>query len=292
MCVCVYIFYINANVYIGCWALLILASSRIEMPSDPKPKTKRKPKKTKFKSLKKGSLASGSKSVKEASVDAMSIDEETLSHEMLTFSDAASPRSGMLKKRKKVEITIDGSEEKTSKKKSKKLKRTSVEICPQDLDTDSPVMQHGEPTDSKPIECVVEAEQKPVSRSRMGGKISITSMPIKRVLMIKPEKLKKGNIWSRDCVPSPDVWLPREDAILCAAVHEYGPYWNFVSEILYSMTAGGFYRGRYRHPVHCCERFRELIQRFVLSSPDNPNHEKVCSTGPGKALLKVTEVGF
>ncbi|PON81021.1 Protein PHOTOPERIOD-INDEPENDENT EARLY FLOWERING [Trema orientale] len=269
----------------------ICDSIKNETPSDPKPKSKKKPKKAKFKSLKKGSLASGSKSVKEEpSMDAMSIDEETLSHEMLTFSDAASPHSGVLKKRKKSEITVDGSEGKTSKKKSKKLKRTAAEICPVDLDTDSPVMQHDEPTDPKPFESVVESEQKPVSRSKMGGKISITPMPIKRVLMIKPEKLKKGNIWSRDCVPSPDVWLPREDAILCAVVHEYGPHWNLVSEILYGMTAGGFYRGRYRHPVHCCERFRELIQRFVLSSPDNPNHEKVSSNaGSGKALLKVTE---
>ncbi|KAF3442635.1 hypothetical protein FNV43_RR16551 [Rhamnella rubrinervis] len=83
--------------------------------------------------------------------------------------------------------------------------------------------------------------------------------------------------------------LAEEDAILCAVVHEYGPHWSLVSEILYGMTAGGFYRGRYRHPVHCCERFRELIQRYVLSTPDNPNYEKVSYMGSGKALLKVTE---
>ncbi|XP_062112226.1 protein PHOTOPERIOD-INDEPENDENT EARLY FLOWERING 1 isoform X3 [Humulus lupulus] len=264
--------------------------NRNDMPSDLKPKAKKKPKKAKFKSLKKGSLASGSKSVKEEpSADAMSMDEDTFSQEMLTFSDAASPHSVMKKKRKKVEITINGSEEKTSKKKSKKLKRSTVEICSLDLDTDFPVVQHDGLTDSKPAESVVESEQRPLNRSKMGGKISITSMPLKRVLMIKPEKLKKGNVWSRDCVPSPDVWLPMEDAILCAVVHEYGPYWNLVSDILYSMTAGGFHRGRYRHPVHCCERFRELIQRYILSSSDNPNHEKVSNAGSGKALLKVTE---
>ncbi|XP_024025351.1 protein PHOTOPERIOD-INDEPENDENT EARLY FLOWERING 1 isoform X3 [Morus notabilis] len=260
--------------------------NRNEMRSDPKPKAKKKPKKAKFKSLKKGSLASESKSVKEA----MSIDEDSVSHEMLTFSDTASPHSIAQKKRKKAETATDGDEEKTSKKKSKKLKKAPVQICPLDLDTDFPVMQHDEPADSKRFESVVECEQKPVSRSKMGGKISITSMPIKRVLMIKPEKLRKGNIWSRDCVPSPDVWLPQEDAILCAVVHEYGAHWNLVSEILYGMAAGGFYRGRYRHPVHCCERFRELIQRYVLSSPDNPNYDKVSSNaGSGKALLKVTQ---
>ena len=267
------------------------SDSRDERPSNPKPKSKKKPKKAKFKSLKKGSLACESKSMKEEeSVDAMSIDEDTASFEMLSFSDTASPRASAPKKRKKAEITTEGGEENTSKKKSKKLKKAPVRICPLDLDTDFPVMQHDEHADSKPSESLVEFEHKPVSKSKMGGKISITSMPIKRVLMIKPEKLKKGNIWSRDCVPSPDVWLPQEDAILCAVVQEYGPHWNMVSEILYGITAGGFYRGRYRHPVHCCERFRELIQRYVLSSPDNPNYEKVGNTGSGKALLKVTEV--
>lgn len=58
----------------------------------------------------------------------------------------------------------------------------------------------------------------------MGGKVSITTMPVKRVLTIKPEKLKKANIWSRECVPSPGFWLTQEDAILCAVVHEYGPH--------------------------------------------------------------------
>ncbi|GMN55899.1 hypothetical protein TIFTF001_025008 [Ficus carica] len=265
-------------------------SVKNEMRSEPKPKAKKKTKKAKFKSLKKGSLASESKTVKEEpSVDAMSIDEDSVSHETFTFSDTASPHSSVLKKRKKADILTDGDEEKTSKKKSKKLKKAPVQICPLDLDTDFPVMQNDEPTDSKPFESLVEYEQKPVSRSKMGGKISITPMPIKRVLMIKPEKLKKGNIWSRDCVPSPDVWLSQEDAILCAVVHEYGAQWSLVSEILYGMTAGGFYRGIYRHPVHCCERFRELVQRYVLSAPDNPNYDKVTNAGSGKALLKVTE---
>ncbi|PSR84545.1 Protein PHOTOPERIOD-INDEPENDENT EARLY FLOWERING like [Actinidia chinensis var. chinensis] len=124
----------------------------------------------------------------------------------------------------------------------------------------------------------------------MGGKISITPMPVKRVLTIKPEKFKKkGNIWSRDCLPSPDFWIPEDDAMLCVLVHEYGPHWSLVCETLYGMTTGGLYRGRYRHSVHCCERFRELIQRYVFSAADNPNNEKAGNAGSGKALLKVTE---
>lgn len=260
-----------------------------EMPSDPKPKPKKKSKKAKFKSLKKRSLASELKPVKgDLQVEPMSIDEDSISYEMVTYSDMESPRSIVKRKRKKAESRPFG-EEKTSKKKSKKLKKSTLEICPSEFDTNLSTMEHDEVTESKPSESVVDFEHKPVSRSKMGGKISITSMPVKRVLMIKPEKLKKGNIWSRDCIPPPDFWLSQEDAILCAVVHEYGPYWSLVSDILYGMTAGGFYRGRYRHPVHCCERFRELIQRYVLSTPDNPNYEKVNNIGSGKALLRVTE---
>lgn len=260
------------------------------MPSDPKPKPKKKSKKAKFKSLKKRSLASELKPVKgDLQVEPMSIDEDSISYEMVTYSDMESPRSSVKRKRKKAESRPFG-EEKTSKKKSKKLKKSTLEICPSEFDTNLSTMEHDEVTESKPCESVVDFEHKPVSRSKMGGKISITSMPVKRVLMIKPEKLKKGNIWSRDCIPPPDFWLSQEDAILCAVVHEYGPYWSLVSDILYGMTAGGFYRGRYRHPVHCCERFRELIQRYVLSTPDNPNYEKVNNIGSGKALLRVTEV--
>lgn len=260
------------------------------MPSDPKPKKKKKSKKAKFKSLKKRSLASELEPVKEElQVEPMYIDEDYLSNEALSHSDIESPHSSVQKKRKKASSKPAG-EEKSSKKKSKKLKKSHLEICTPEFETSVSSLHHVEASELKPCDSVVEFEHKPISRTKMGGKISITAMPVKRVLMIKPEKLKKGNIWSRDCIPSPDFWLSQEDAILCAVVHEYGPYWSLVSETLYGMTAGGFYRGRYRHPIHCCERFRELIQRYVLSAPDNPNNEKVNNIGSGKALLRVTEV--
>lgn len=265
-------------------------STRNEMASDPKPKSKKKPKKAKFKSLKKGSLASDSKAVKEEPLmEPMSIDDEDIFHGMVTFSDMMSSHSSMQKKRKKAEATADGEEDRIMKKRSKKFKK-APEIGPLSFETNLSNKQHDESKESNPCEsAVVDLELKSASRGKMGGKISITVMPVKRILMIKPEKLKKGNIWSRDCVPSPDFWFPQEDAVLCAVVHEYGPHWSLVSETLYGMTAGGFYRGRYRHPVHCCERFRELVQRYVLSAPENPNNEKVSNTGSGKALLKVTE---
>lgn len=222
----------------------------------------------------------------ELSADPMSIDDDMYDEEA-TFSDAVSPPSTLLKKRKKAESTLYDDEEKQkgSKKKSKKLKKGP------ELDCNLSRKRHDDSVELRPWEnMVADFEQKPASRSKMGGKIYITAMPVKRILMIKPEKLKKGNVWSRDCVPSPDIWLPQEDAILCAVVHEYGPHWSLVSDTLYGMTAGGFYRGRYRHPVHCCERFRELIQRYILSAPDNSFNEKISNMGSGKALLKVTEV--
>ncbi|XP_012080821.1 protein PHOTOPERIOD-INDEPENDENT EARLY FLOWERING 1 isoform X2 [Jatropha curcas] len=259
-----------------------------DMASKPKQKSKKKPKKAKFRSLKKGSLTAELKHVKEEpSMETISIDDG-IYHDEVTYADMMSQYSGLLKKRKKVE-TIGVEAGKSSKKKLKKSKKTP-EICPSDLDSNLSGKQQDDSMEFKPCEnAVTDLEQKPAGRSKMGGRISITAMPVKRVLMIKPEKLKKGNVWSRDCVPSPDSWLPQEDAILCAIVHEYGPQWSLVSETLYGMTAGGFYRGRYRHPVHCCERFRELIVRYVLSAPENPINEKMGNTGSGKALLKVTE---
>lgn len=258
-------------------------SKRTQTPGDSKPKSKKKPKKAKFKSLKKGSLTSGSRPVNEESqAEPMNIDDEDV-----TGLDFVSPNSTMQKKRKKSKLTTDGEEEKILKK-SKKSKKDPPDMYASDLESNSLVAQD-EHAESKTFEGLIDLEQKIASRSKMGGKISITSMPVKRIWMIKPEKMKKGNHWSKDCIPSADFWLPQEDAILCAVVHEYGPNWSLVSETLYGMTAGGSYRGRYRHPVHCCERFRELFQKYVLLSMDNANQEKINSPGSGKALLKVTE---
>ncbi|XLU69576.1 hypothetical protein S245_028629 [Arachis hypogaea] len=247
-------------------------------PGDSKPKSKKKPKKAKFKSLKKGSLNSGTRPVKEEpQAEPMTIDDDVVSSLALV-----SPNSAMQKKRKKPKFTSDGEEEKRSKK-SKKSKRDLPDVFASDLDSNLLVMH------DENAETLVENEQKTSSRNKMGGKISITPMPVKWILMIKPEKVKKGNLWSKDCIPPADTWLPQEDAVLCAVVHEYGSNWSLVSETLYGMTAGGAYRGRYRHPVHCCERFRELFQKYVLYSVDATNNEKTNNTGSGKALLKVTE---
>ncbi|CAI0375698.1 unnamed protein product, partial [Linum tenue] len=258
-----------------------------EMQTTPKPKSKKKVKKAKFKSLKKGPLSSDLKLVKhELSVETMSLDDDMIDLEEVSNSGVMSSCSSALKKRKKPETVIDVEKSSTSKK-PKKLKKGSE---PPGIDSKLSGKRHDDSLESKVYENrVIELDQKPASRSKMGGKISITTMPVKRVLMIRPEKIKKGNLWSKDCVPSPDSWLPQEDAILCAVVHEYGPNWSLVSETLYGMTAGGFYRGRYRHPVHCCERYRELIQKHILSAPENPVNDRMNNMASGKGLLKVTE---
>ncbi|QCE05371.1 E1A-binding protein [Vigna unguiculata] len=251
-----------------------------EQSWDLKPKPKKKPKKAKFKSLKKGSLTSGLKPVKEESqAEPMNIDDEDI-----TGMEFVSPNSSMQKKRKS-KATTDGEEKRL--KKSKKSKRDPPDIYASDLESNALVVQY-EHAESKTCESLADFEPKTAGRGKMGGKISIIPMPVKRIWTIKPEKMRKGNHWSKDCIPSADFWLAQEDAILCAVVHEYGPNWSLVSDILNSMTAGGSYRGRYRHPVHCCERFRELFQKNVLSM-DNANNEKTITPGSGKALLKVTE---
>ncbi|KAJ8767933.1 hypothetical protein K2173_020873 [Erythroxylum novogranatense] len=251
-----------------------------ELSSNPKPKSKKKTKKAKFKSLKKGSLTSEMRHVKEEpSVETLSMDDDTTD---VTCSDSVSVYSNVHKKRKKEEVTHAVQAEKILGKKSKKFKITRSDICPPDLDVSMSKLRERY-TD------VTDLEQRPANRSKMGGKISITAMPVKRVLTIKSEKLKKGNVWSKDYVPPPDSWLAQEDAIICAVIHEYGPNWNLVSDALYGMTAGGFYRGRYRHPTHCCERYRELIQKYILSASENQINDKTGNVVSGKAILKVTE---
>lgn len=193
-----------------------------------------------------------------------------------------------VKKRKKP--VVDDIEVKVSKK-SKKVKKIS-ESSHLELDSNSVLSPQDEPLKDMKFSGSSsynsrEVDHKPINRSKTGIKISITSMPVKRVMTIRLEKLKKGSIWPNDFVPIPDPWLSSEDAVLCGIIHEYGVNWSLASDVLYGMTAGGFYRGIVRHPVHCCERYRELVQKHVLSTFENNIHNEKSS---GKALLRVSEV--
>lgn len=251
----------------------------------PKPKLKKKGKKAKYKSLKKGALVSKSITVKdESSIEPMSIDDDLIYDETVTSSDAFSPCSTQERKRKPAS---DDEEQKSRKKSKKKASETgNMILYPkssgkyQDEHKDLKICDNG----------FFDIEMKQMSKNKGRAKLSVPIMPLKRVFTLKPEKLKrKGNIWSKDFLPSADAWSPKEDAALCAAIHEYGPNWNLASEILYGMSDGGSYRGRLRHPVHCSERLRELIQRYVLSVSDVTNNDKAVGSGSGKGLLRVTE---
>jgi hypothetical protein len=236
--------------------------------SSQRKKSKKNKKKTgKFKSLKKVRLSSESDVIlEETSVDTMSIDDNAPSPELISDE---SPRHHP-NKRKKVSTT---DEENSNSRNLKKLKKAPKSNCFSE--------------NLSPKHFLDDSDPKSASRSKSDGKISIPCMPVKRVIVIKPERLKKKGIWSRDCAPNP--WTSEEDAVLCATVHEYGPLWELASDFLHSLPGGSFYRGRYRHPVHCCERYRELFCKHVMSVTDNSNTEKV-SSGTGKAILRVSEV--
>ncbi|KAL5711838.1 Pharynx and intestine in excess protein 1 [Ranunculus cassubicifolius] len=265
-------------------------SARKEVLTEPKPKSKKKTKKTKFKSLKKGALACEREATyEEPSLELMSMDsyEEEEYSEMADLSDYAPSHSSIRKKRKKDQLSLVEvvDVEKSVKKNSKKPKK----------DHHHPRSIHfilNKPRDDHHI--LPDMDHKPVSRSSKtgGGKISISIMPpVKRILVIKPEKLnRKANLWPKCFHTPPDSWSSQEDVLLVALVHEYGTNWSLVSDIIYGMTAGGSYRGKFHHPVHCCERFRELFQKFVLSSSSAAETPGTTATaGPGKAVFKATE---
>ncbi|KAL5213101.1 hypothetical protein ABZP36_023948 [Zizania latifolia] len=239
--------------------------------SHRKKSKKNKKKSAKFKSLKKGRLSSESDvMVDETSVDTMSINDNAPSPELMSDE---SPHH-YSNKRKKIMSTNE--EENSNSRCLKKLKKAHKSSCISEALSPKLKLKDG----------INDSDPKSVTRIKNDGRISIPCMPVKRVMVIKPERLKKKSLWSRDCAP--DSWTTEEDAVLCATVNEYGPLWELASDSLHSVPGGVFYRGRYRHPVHCCERFRELFCKHILSTTDNSNSEKVPS-GTGKAILKVTE---
>ncbi|XP_062219951.1 protein PHOTOPERIOD-INDEPENDENT EARLY FLOWERING 1-like isoform X2 [Phragmites australis] len=242
-------------------------------------KSKKNKKKTgKFKSLKKGRLSSESEVIlEETSVDTMSIDDNAPSPEVISDESLHHYSN----KRKKI---MSATEEQNSDSRSlKKLKKAPKSNCisealsPKHLLAGKQLKLKEELNDSDP---------KSATRIKSDGRISVPCMPVKRIILIKPERLKKKGLWSRDCAP--DSWTSEEDAVLCATVHEYGPLWELSSDFLHSLPGGAFYKGRYHHPVHCCERYRELFCKHAMSATDNSNNEKVPS-GTGKAILRISE---
>ncbi|KAH9624629.1 hypothetical protein KSS87_000784 [Heliosperma pusillum] len=253
---------------------------------------KKKTKKAKFKSLKKESLSSTTKVFQEEDdVEYVSSENEDSYHDTTPRSEISPTGIILLRKRKKDDMAPTAEEEKIPKIKFKKPKKTALVMKLGPTESNALSISHEELKDARPVEDGGEdIELKLTGRAKNGVKILIPALPMKRIYTIKPEKLKKkGNMWSSDGFPLPDSWLPQEDAVLCALVHEYGPNWSLVSDIIYGMTAGGLYRGRFRHPVLCCERFRELVQKYVHAVADSLNNEKPSTTAPTKGPLRVTE---
>ncbi|KQK08524.1 protein PHOTOPERIOD-INDEPENDENT EARLY FLOWERING 1 isoform X1 [Brachypodium distachyon] len=248
--------------------------------SHRKTSKKNKRKAGKFKSLKRGRLSSESEAMlDETSVDTMSIDDNAPSPELMSDE---SPHHYSNKRKK---MTSGNEEVNSSSRSLKKFKKAPKSNCISESSSRKHLLE-GKRLKLK--DKVNDSDPKLMS-IKSDGRISTPCMPVKRVMVIKPERLKrKGLIWPRDCAS--DSWTTEEDAVLCGTVHEYGPVWELASEFLHSIPGGAFYRGRYRHPVHCCERFRELICKHVLCATDKSNSEKEkAPSGTGKAILKVSE---
>lgn len=244
-----------------------------------KNKMKKKLKRTKFKSLKRRNLDSR----KDDNGENQANNKSSLEYENSSESDELPAGTFSKQKRKALRLFED---EILQNRHSKKLKRQHANS---DLALDR-TKRHAQfmdvDIDSDGLETTLNEFSSP--GSKRSGKISITGIPAKKVSIIKlDKKKKKGTRKSRDHIPSPDPWATSEDAILCAIVHEYGINWELASDTLYGISSGGFYRGRYRHPVHCRERFGELFLSNISSATTDPNSEKTNSSA--KTLLRVTE---
>lgn len=125
-----------------------------------------------------------------------------------------------------------------------------------------------------------------------GGRLTISGVPVKKgpLVMLEKER-KKDSVRSADHLPAASAWTHAEDAVLCAVVHEYGGNWALASDALAGGPDGGVYRGRHRHPVHCRERFRQLLAQNAAAASGDPTSEKSALSAATNAQLRVTEVG-
>ncbi|XP_024385974.1 protein PHOTOPERIOD-INDEPENDENT EARLY FLOWERING 1 isoform X2 [Physcomitrium patens] len=128
------------------------------------------------------------------------------------------------------------------------------------------------------------------SGKEKGGKLTISGMPPKKgpLIMLEKER-KKDSLKSQDQLPPASPWTHGEDAVLCAVVHEYGGNWQLASDALGGGPDGGVYRGRHRHPIHCRERFRQLLAQNASAASGDPTSEKSALGAATNAQLKVTE---
>eukprot|EP01018_Ginkgo_biloba_P038739 Gb_04358 [translate_table: standard] len=256
-----------------------------EAVSGLKHKVKKKLKKTKFKSLKKGSLASEGETLYDGeALISHNLDLEHMGH---CKNGGLLYRSHLQRKRKAPKLFED---EMFLKIHGKKFKKELMDKLALDKFNENEFggIEQLNTTDGDDVDLALFEFAS--NTNRVGGKMSMLGVASKKFLVLKQDKTKKkGPRKSKEHLPSADSWTTAEDAILCAIVHEYGGNWDLASNTLYGMTGGGFYRGRYRHPIHCCERFRELFIQRISSLADNSKSEKIGPNIPSKTLLKVTE---
>lgn len=131
------------------------------------------------------------------------------------------------------------------------------------------------------------------SGKEKGGKLSISGTAAKKgpLVMLEKER-KKDSVRAVEQLPPASPWTHGEDAVLCAVVHEYGGNWQLASDALAGGPDGGVYRGRHRHPIHCRERFRQLLAQNAAAASGDPTSEKSAQNAATNAQLRVTEVGM
>lgn len=129
------------------------------------------------------------------------------------------------------------------------------------------------------------------SGKEKGGKLVISGSPAKKgpLVMLEKER-KKDSLRSLEHLPAASAWAHAEDAVLCAVVHEYGGNWQLASDALAGGPDGGVYRGRHRHPIHCRERFRQLLAQNAAAASGDPESEKSAQSAATNVQLRVTEV--
>lgn len=240
-------------------------------------------KKTKFKSLKKGSL--GSEEPNSAS------GERDVSYRDPQYDmSSVPPRSPSLRKRKaprllEEELSVEDYAKRLKKEHlgnkssefDQSLEASDDDTWPEAADLDSGDAQLKSPTSSG-------------AKKSVGEKLLIMSWPLKKAPIITLERERKKD--AAKMQEHVDPWVSAEDAILCAVVHEYGGNWQLASDALAGIPDGSMYRGCYRHPFHCRERFRQLLSQYASASCGDLGSDRHTLNAATNAHVKVTEVCF
>lgn len=256
--------------------MYVIVSNREEMEAE----TKSKWKKAKFKSLKKGGFVLVDEAAVENEVE-ISNEVEWQAPEGLFVSPPY--RGPSQRKRKSFRFL----EEETNLELQAKKTRKEIGF------TDDRLCLDGEGVgDRGSVVMLLDSPLLAPDNSKKSYGMPTFGMPTKKGFWVKLDKeRRKDGLKAGDRIPPADSWMSSEDAVFCAVVHEYGGNWLLASDTLSGVPDGGAYRGRYRHPAHCRERFRQLLSKYTsIASTKDLISEKVGLHAASNAPLKVTEV--